>query len=92
MPENTEKILKELKNRIAEGNLLIGSKSVLKNLKIKKINLVILSSNSPLRKDIEHYAKLSNIKISEFPGTGKELGVFCGKPFSISCLGFKVVK
>ena len=39
-----------------------------------------------LKKDLENYTKISGIKLESFDGTAKQLGTFCGKPFSIASL------
>ncbi len=73
----------EIKKAIEEGKLVIGTRKVMKKLKLKKLKLIIMASNCPenIKKDIEYYAKLSGTKIEIFDGTGKDLGIFCGKPF-----------
>ena len=81
----------ELRNAVNEKRVIIGSKQTVKNLKLKNIKLVVLASNCPenIKKDIEYYSKLTGIKIEKFDGTAKQLGVFCGKPFSIAVLAIK---
>ena len=81
----------ELRNAVNEKRVIIGSKQTIKNLKLKNIKLVVLASNCPenIKKDIEYYSKLTGIKVEKFDGTAKQLGVFCGKPFSIAVLAIK---
>ncbi len=78
----------ELKVALRNNSALIGSRSVERALKTGNAESVIVSSNCPenVRKDIEQYTKLSKTKLQIFPGTGKQLGVACGKPFSIAAL------
>jgi elongator complex protein 3 len=45
--------------------------------------------NSDIKKDIDYYSKLTGIKFENFDGTAKQLGIFCGKPFSIAVLAIK---
>ena len=47
-----------------------------------------MAKNCPrdIEEDIEKYAKLANIPIVKFEGTGLELGEFCGKPFLVNLL------
>ena len=84
-------MLDELRNAIKEKNLIIGSKQTIKHLKLKSVKLVVVANNCPdnIRKDIEYYSKLTGIKFENFDGTAKQLGTFCGKPFSISVLAIK---
>lgn len=81
----------ELKKALSENRVIIGSRQVLKKLKMGKLKLIVIASNCPenIRKDIEYYAKLSNTKLEIFDGTERELGVFCGKPFPIATVGIE---
>ena len=85
----TDDELNQLKEALAKNNVIIGSKKVIKGLKAKDLEMVFIAKNCPqsIKKDLNHYASLSNVKIEEFDGTGKQLGTFCGKPFSIATIG-----
>jgi len=85
-------MLEELKNALNENNVIIGSKRSIKYLKLGKVKMIIISNNCPedLRKDIEHYANSSRLKVEKFDGTAKQLGIFCGKPFPIATIAIKV--
>jgi large subunit ribosomal protein L30e len=49
--------------------------------------IIIASKNKGDRlNDIQHLAKISDIKVKVFEGTPMALGVVCGKPFSVSVL------
>ncbi len=80
--------MKELRNALKENKVIIGSKKTIKYLKLGNVKLIILANNCPdnIKKDIENYVKLSGIKIENFDGTAKQLGIFCGKPFAIASL------
>jgi large subunit ribosomal protein L30e len=80
--------MKELRDALKENKVIIGSKKTIKYLKLGNVKLIILANNCPenIKKDIEHYAKLSEVKIENFDGTAKQLGIFCGKPFAIASL------
>ena len=39
-----------------------------------------------VKNDISASAKISGVKVENFAGTGKQLGVFCGKPFAVASL------
>ena len=81
----------EIKNAIENDKILIGTKRIIKNIKTKDLSLVIVASNCPeeTKKDIKKYSEISEIKVEEFDGTGKQLGTFCGKPFSIATIAIK---
>ncbi len=79
----------ELKLLLKSGKVILGSRKVIKNLKLGKLKLVIIASSlrNDLKEDIRTYAKFSDIPIYEYPGSGKDLGTLCGKPFKISTIG-----
>jgi len=80
--------MKEIKDALKENKVVFGSKVTIKYLKLGNVKLIVVASNCPdnVKKDLEKYTKLSGIKMENFDGTAKQLGVFCGKPFSISSL------
>ncbi len=79
-------VLEGLKAAVAKGSVLFGSRSVVKALKLRNPKAVFVASNCPesLRKDIDSLAKISGTKIESFAGTGKQFGIFCGKPFLVA--------
>lgn len=83
--------LEELKDAVAKKHVIIGNRRTIKYLKTKELKLVILANNCPenTRKEIKNYANLAGLEVKEFDGTGKQLGIFCGKPFSIATISIK---
>jgi len=84
-------ISSEIKTALAENNVITGANSVKKMLALGKLKTIVLASNCPktVRNDIIQYSKISSIRIEYFESTRKELGIFCGKPFSVSILGIQ---
>ncbi|MEK6900888.1 MAG: ribosomal L7Ae/L30e/S12e/Gadd45 family protein [Nanoarchaeota archaeon] len=82
-------VLKELKARVQEKKVIIGTEQVLKQLRAKKVHKIYLASNCPVqvKDDIMRYALLAGVPVTELPQTNEELGVFCKKNFFISVLG-----
>jgi large subunit ribosomal protein L30e len=78
----------DLREALNDKKVILGSKRTIKYLKLGKAKKIIISNNCPesIKKDAEHYTKLTGIKMESFDGTSKQLGIFCGKPFSISAL------
>ncbi len=78
----------DLRNILKEEKVILGSKRAIKYLKLGKVKMVIIANNCPenIKKDLEHYTKLTGIKLENFDGTAKQLGIVCGKPFSIATL------
>ena len=80
----------ELKKMLKSGSVIIGTERTIKNLKLGKVQKVLMSSNCPtnVEKDIDYYAALSGAEIYKLDCPNDELGVICKKPFSISILSF----
>ena len=78
----------EIKKMLKAGNLVIGTERSMKNLKLGKVQTLLVSSNCPERieKDINYYAGLSGAEIHKLDYPNDELSVICKKPFSISVL------
>lgn len=87
--EEVSQDLKELKTKLQENKAVIGMERVLKGLKEKSLSKVFLASNAPknIREDVQYYAKLSNVPVSELNIDNEELGLFCKKNFFIAVLG-----
>lgn len=84
----------EIKTAISSDNAIIGTKEVIKAAKTGNVKKVIVSKNVPesTMKDLEHYKKIVGIEVDRFNGTGKQLGITCGKPFGIAVMAIKGVK
>ena len=83
-----EKLIKE---KAKEGKILLGYKTVIKSLKSGKPELVVVANNIPddKRKMIELNAKTSKVQVKEYQKDNVNLGLLCGKPFSVSVLVVK---
>jgi large subunit ribosomal protein L30e len=83
-----EKLIKE---KTKEGKILLGFKTVIKSLKINKPELVVIANNVPddKRKIVELNAKVSKVQVKEYKKDNVNLGLLCGKPFSVSVLAVK---
>ncbi|MEK6916449.1 MAG: ribosomal L7Ae/L30e/S12e/Gadd45 family protein [Nanoarchaeota archaeon] len=81
--------LDEIKKNLKTKKLVIGTDSAIKNLKLKRLSTIFVSSNAPkeIMGDVEHYAKLSGTEVVKLDVPNDELGVQCKKPYSISIIG-----
>jgi large subunit ribosomal protein L30e len=84
-------LVQEIQSAVKAKTVIIGYKKSLEYLKNNSPKMIVIASNIPenKRKELEHDAALSEIKIEIFEGSSKELGVICGKPFPISALVIK---
>jgi large subunit ribosomal protein L30e len=71
-----------LRNVIKKGKVVIGARQVVKSVQNGSAKLVVLASNCPS----EWKDRIGLEDCVEYEGNGVELGVACGKPFSISAL------
>jgi len=87
-PNGSPVQLEELKAAIAKDNVIFGSRSVLKTLKLKSPKMIFIASNclESVKNDINASAKISGVRVENFDGTGKQFGIFCGKPFAVASL------
>jgi len=79
---------RELKVVLKTGNVVLGSREVLKVISFGKGKLVIIASNCPelIKEQIEYYAKLSSIPVYHAPYTSMEIGEMCQRKHPISSL------
>ena len=80
----------EIKKMLKSGSVVIGTERTMKNLKLGKVQKVLVSSNCPanVEKDINYYSGLSGAELHKLEYPNDELSVICKKPFSISVLAF----
>ena len=78
----------EIKKMLKAGNVLVGTERTIKNLKLGKVQKVLVSLNCPagVEKDISYYSGLSGAEVHKLDYPNDELSVICKKPFSISVL------
>jgi len=79
---------RELKVVLKTGDVVLGSREVLKLISLGKGKLVIVASNCPelIKEQIEYYAKLSSIPVYRAPYTNMEIGEMCQRKHPISSL------
>lgn len=78
----------EIKNVLKSGKVIIGFNKSLKAIMLGKAKALIIASKIPksYSDDIRRYANLSGVPVINFPGSSKDLGLVCGKPFPISTI------
>lgn len=83
--------VEQLRDAVAAGTALIGSRSVLRAIRTGSTKSVIITSNCPstTAADIQKLARMAGISVERFDGTGKQLGTLCGKPFAIAAAAIR---
>ncbi len=81
---------RELQKVVNGGELLIGAKETVKALRRKEAKLVIYASNCPekLRDNFNDAdsGEREEVTYYKYPANSLELGLACGKPYSIASL------
>ncbi len=75
-------INKVIKNVLTTGKVVIGARQTIDAVKNGKAQVVVLSSNCLP----ETANEMKGVPVINYPGTGVDLGVACGKPFAIATL------
>jgi large subunit ribosomal protein L30e len=80
-----------IQDAIQHKKIIIGYKKVTKAIKNDIPKLVVLAENIPeeMKKEIEHSAKVLNIKVEIIDKSSVELGTLCGKPFPVAALAIR---
>jgi len=80
-----------IQEKVKSNEVVIGYNAVLKLLKKGKPKMVIIANNIPKEKKevLIHNANLSKVEVKEFDGDNVNLGLVCGKPFTVSALAIK---
>jgi len=81
--------LSDIKKDLKTRKIIIGTKVVMKNLKLNKLEKIYVASNcnKSSKKELEYYSKLLKIPVVKLKQPNDELGVICKKQYSISMLG-----
>ena len=81
----------EIKTALSQKTLIVGTRTVVRELKSKHVRSVFVASNAPteVAKDLQHYSEISKTPLHHFNGTGKQLGTFLGKPFSVATVAIR---
>ncbi len=75
-------INKVLRSVLSTGKVVIGTKQTIDAVKSEKAQVVVLSSNCPEKT----MNLMKGVAVINYPGSSVDLGVACGKPFSIAAL------
>ncbi|MFH0710969.1 MAG: 50S ribosomal protein L30e [Candidatus Aenigmatarchaeota archaeon] len=81
----------EVQTAVKNDKAVLGYRRSIKFIKLNAPKLIVIANNMPqnLRNEIEHNAKVSDVKVEIFNGTSTELGIICSKPFPVSALVIK---
>jgi large subunit ribosomal protein L30e len=71
---------------VASGEVVVGTKRSLKAIRRGDAKLVIVAANCPrdVFSDASYYARLGGTPLHVFEKNSRELGLACGKPFTVN--------
>lgn len=81
-------LARELRVAMETGKVVIGYRETVRAILYGQARLIFLAANAPpfVRDDVEHYARLANVRVVTFPGSSWELGAAIRRPHKVSAL------
>ncbi|MBT61558.1 MAG: 50S ribosomal protein L30e [Euryarchaeota archaeon] len=77
---------RQLKNAIATGNLRFGQRQAVDACARGEAKLIIVAANCPVEYTDELHAQHPEVTMFRASMVNRELGIACGKPFSVSTI------
>jgi len=73
------------------GKVEWGRKKAKQAVERGNVELIVVARNIPedQKEELEYYARLSGVRLVEYPGTSWDLGEVCGRPHMISAVLIK---
>ncbi len=80
-----------IQEKVKSKEVVLGYNRVMKLLKTGKPKMIIIANNMPKEKKetLLHNAKIANVEVKELDKDNVNLGLICGKSFSVSVLAIK---
>jgi large subunit ribosomal protein L30e len=80
-----------IQEKVKAKEVVLGYNRVMKLLKTGKPKMIVIANNIPKEKKeaLLHNAKLAKVEVKEFDNDNVNLGLICGKSFSVSVLAIK---
>ena len=78
---------------VKSGRAFYGAYQAEKTVKSGRAVALVMSKNCPgeWKNKLERYAALSSIPVIHYPGSSRDLGVACRKPFAVSALAIREI-
>ena len=75
---------KTLKSVVKKGTVKIGEKQTKTAINTGTAKLIIMANNCPYNEELNKLAKEKKVPIYNYTSNGVELGIACGKNYSVS--------
>ncbi|MDE1869148.1 MAG: 50S ribosomal protein L30e [Candidatus Micrarchaeota archaeon] len=78
----------DIRLAVDSGEVAVGLNKALDSVKDHTSKTLVIASTNKKEtlEDVNHVAKIANVRVLKFNGTSMDLGAVCGKPFSVSVL------
>lgn len=78
----------DIRLAVDSGEVAVGLNKVLDSIKAHISKTIVMASTNKKETldDVNHVAKIADVRVLKFNGTSMDLGAVCGKPFSVSVL------
>ena len=82
-----------IKSALKSGKINIGSKQTINAARTGKAIAFIEADNCPenIQEKIRSYADKSKIPVFKYPSSALDLGLICGKPFTVSAMTIRTL-
>ena len=78
-------IHKSLRRVVRTGEVHYGVRQAKRAIRQRTAQLIVVPENTP-KETVEELRKIGKVPIVNFAGSNMDLGMVCGKPFSVSAL------
>jgi len=84
-------VSREIRRAVDTGKVLFGEKQAEKSVLKGAAELIVISSNAPVRSKerVKQLCSVAGVPIFGFNGNGLALGSVCGKPFVVAVLSIE---
>jgi len=82
---------KAIATAVKTGKVVFGTNEAIRSAKNGKARLIVAASNVPpqIRGDLEYYGSLSRVPVVTYRGNSIDLGMVCGRRFTVATLTVK---
>lgn len=78
----------DIRLAVDSGEVAVGLNKAIDTVKEHTSKTIVIATTNKKEtiEDVNHIAKIANVRVLKFNGTSMDLGAVCGKPFSVSVL------
>jgi large subunit ribosomal protein L30e len=86
-----EELREAVQDAVKAGTAVLGYNESLALVRNGSPKMAVVANNAPdaRMRELEHDAKVSDVRLEVFDGDSRELGLICGKPFPVLVLAIR---